>query len=57
MTVIKMTLKQFEKKGISLFGENRMLWKFICPVCESIIETKDYQKAKAPGGAVAYSCI
>jgi hypothetical protein len=53
----KMSMDDFLKKGFYLFGIDRNDWKFICPVCETIISVEDYKKEKAPEGAIAYSCI
>jgi hypothetical protein len=57
MNVIKMTVQEWAQKGTELFGEHKLQWKFCCPVCETVIKMDDYLKAKAPLGAIAYSCI
>jgi hypothetical protein len=57
MNVIKMTMKEFLQKGTELFGEDKRYWKFVCPVCETVISCDDYIKNGANDGAIAYSCI
>lgn len=39
------------------FGKNQDDWEFICPVCKRISSIKDWRMAKAPMGAIAYSCV
>lgn len=57
MNVIKMTKEEWEKKGKELFGEDQLNWKFVCPVCETVISIEDYKNNNARAGAIAYSCI
>lgn len=44
-------------KGERLFGPDKLLWAFKCPICETRIEVRDWQKAGSKEGAVAFSCI
>ena len=52
-----MSLEEWTTKGKNLFGANYMLWEIVCPVCGHVARPVDWQKAGAPIGAVAYSCI
>lgn len=51
------TKEDFLAEGEKLFGADRMGWRFVCPSCENIVTTKDYQDAGAPEGAIAFSCV
>jgi len=53
----KMTFDEWDKKGIELFGEDRLKWKFKCPICGHVASVQDYKDAGAQDGAVGYSCI
>lgn len=57
MNLIKMTKEEWEAKGIELFGEDKLKWKFVCPVCETGISIDDYLKSESPLREIAYSCI
>ena len=56
------TLDEWWKEGIRLFGEDRINWKFVCPKCKTIqsakdfLEIIDFPKEKI-GTALGYSCI
>ena len=52
-----MTREEWNEKGESIFGTDKMVWKFVCPVCGHVQSVKDYKDAGAPVGAVAFSCI
>lgn len=52
-----MTKDEWEAEGIELFGEDRMDWKFVCPVCGYVASVRDWVEAGAPEGAIAFSCI
>lgn len=54
---IKMTLEQYLAMGATLFGENKLNWRVVCPGCGHVASIKDYQEAGAPEGAVGFSCI
>lgn len=53
----KLTFEEWESKGIELFGEDKMQWRFVCPACHHVASTQDYKDAGAPEGAVGVSCI
>lgn len=48
---------EWEQKGRELFGDDKLTWKFVCPVCEHVASVGDYKEAGAPQGAVGFSCI
>jgi hypothetical protein len=52
-----MTLTAWEAEGRARFGEDRHAWQFVCPVCQHVASARDYQRAGAPAGAVAFSCV
>lgn len=57
MNVIKMTMKEFLEKGNELFGEDKRLWKFVCPACATVISCEDYITHGANDSAIAFNCI
>ena len=57
MNKIKMTIDEFLKKGFDLFGIDKNEWKFVCPVCETIISVNDYVSNGAHDSSIAFSCI
>jgi len=52
-----MTPEEWEAKGKQLFGEDKMTWKFKCPLCHYVISTQDYNEAGAKESQVAFNCI
>ncbi|WP_193200228.1 VVA0879 family protein [Nostoc sp. MG11] len=52
-----MNKQQWITQGETLFGQNKMQWKFKCPCCGHSATTEDYKKAGAPSSAVGFSCI
>lgn len=55
-----MTEAEWLAKGVELFGEDKMTWKFRCPICGYVACGYDYKALKdngANGGHVGYSCI
>lgn len=52
-----MSNEEWKKQGTTLFGADFMKWKFVCPVCNTIMSIQDYKDAGAPAGAIAFSCI
>jgi hypothetical protein len=52
-----MTKEKFYKEATRRFGTDVMNWKFVCPVCNTIISVADYKKAGASEGAIGFSCI
>jgi hypothetical protein len=57
MDKIKMTEAEWNVEGERLFGKDRLLWKFVCPICGHVAAVQDWKAAGAPIGAVAFSCI
>ena len=51
------TVDEWRAKGRELFGDDHMAWRFVCPACGHVASVRDWQDAKAPNGAVAFSCI
>jgi hypothetical protein len=51
------TLEEWTAKGIELFGEDRLRWKFVCPVCAHVTLVQDWKDAGAPVEAAAFSCV
>ena len=54
---INMTHAQWLAEAVRRFGKNPLKWRFVCPVCSTEISVEDYKNAKAPEGAIAFSCI
>lgn len=52
-----MMREEWEAEGVRRFGEDRMLWAFVCPVCGHVATVQDYKDAGAPSGAVGFSCV
>ena len=52
-----MTRDEWQAEAIRRFGDDMMNWAFICPSCKTRITIDDYRKAKAPTGAIAFSCV
>lgn len=51
------TLEQWNNKGRSLFGDDKMKWKFVCPVCKNIQTPEDLKKAGANHVDVLQECV
>lgn len=54
---VKMTKDEWHAAGVRRFGKEMLFWKFVCPMCETVIEVRDYKKAGAPESAVGMACI
>jgi hypothetical protein len=52
-----MTKDEWIAEGERRFGKDTLQWRFICPSCGHVAAVKDWKDAKAPEGAVAFSCI
>lgn len=39
------------------FGNDPMDWRFVCPVCKHEAAARDWHAARAPEGAIAFSCV
>jgi hypothetical protein len=51
------THEEWMTEAKSRFGNDAMKWSFECPVCKHIAAVKDWHDAKAPEGAIAFSCV
>lgn len=49
--------EEWRAKAVSLFGQNQLCWRFICPACKHIATVADWFEHDAPQGAVAFSCV
>lgn len=52
-----LTKSQWHAEGLRRFGPDQMTWAFVCPVCHHRQTVADYQKAGAPEGHIAFSCV
>lgn len=48
---------EWRAMAVSLFGENPMDWRFVCPACGHVATVAEWCKHHAPEGAVAFSCV
>lgn len=48
---------EWRAAAIDRYGEKPSAWKFRCPVCKHVAAVEDWETAKAPEGAIAFSCI
>jgi hypothetical protein len=59
--MLTMTRPEWLQKGKDLFGEDFRDWKFVCPICGTIQDAKDFFKAGVDRGKVSsvlgFSCI
>ena len=46
---VKLSEKEWSKRGEQLFGKDRLKWKFKCPNCGNIQSPKDFRKYKDQG--------
>lgn len=51
------SLEAWQDFARTLFGEDMMDWRFVCPVCGHVATARDYKESGAPQSAVAFSCI
>lgn len=54
---VVMTREEWEAEGRQRFGEDKLKWAFVCPICGHVATVQEYKDAGAPHGAVAFSCI
>ncbi len=47
----KETKEEWESKGESLFGKNKLEWKFQCPQCNNVVSAEDFRKFKDQGAS------
>lgn len=52
-----LTKEQWHAHGVTLFGDDEMQWRFICPACNHVASVQDYKDAGAPMSAVAVACV
>lgn len=52
-----MTRDEWEAEGRRRFGDDKMKWAFVCPICDHVATVQEYKDAGAPHGAVAFSCV
>jgi hypothetical protein len=52
-----MTRADWIAEGKKRFGDDMLAWRFVCPSCGHVTMVKDWQDAKAPEGAVVFSCV
>lgn len=52
-----LTIDEWETEARDRFGDDKLDWKFVCPVCKHVASVRDWMEAKAPEGAVAFSCV
>lgn len=57
MMAATMTIEEWKADGARLFGADTSAWKFVCPSCGHVAAVKDWKDAKAPEGAVGFSCV
>lgn len=55
--VVKLPYAQWLARGTQLFGPDRMLWRFRCPICGHVAAVQDWRAAGAPEGTVGFSCV
>jgi hypothetical protein len=53
----RMTYKEWEAEGERRFGKDKMLWKFVCPICKHVQSVRDYAQAGASSDVVGFSCV
>jgi hypothetical protein len=53
----KTTMESYHAEAVKLFGEDKLNWRFVCPVCGNSASTQDYKDAGAKMSAVGYSCL
>lgn len=57
INLIKITHSAWMEEGKRIFGPDPLKWKFVCPSCGYIAAVEEWRDAKAPEGAVAFSCV
>ncbi|MFZ6872840.1 VVA0879 family protein [Undibacterium sp. Di27W] len=51
------THEEWRAEAIKRFGTKSAHWRFVCPACGYVASVKDWDDAKAPESAAAFSCI
>ena len=57
---IRMTKAEWRAKGLSLFGDDFLLWRFVCPSCGHVQTAMDFLRFKDQGATpntVYFNCI
>lgn len=57
LSTITITLEEWRAKGATLFGDDPMKWKFVCPVCEHVASVQDWKDAGAPQDSAGFACV
>lgn len=61
MERIKLTSAEWLAMGQELFGDDRLKWKFVCPICKTPQSGEDYiakgLSIEDCGGSIGFSCI
>lgn len=57
MVKTRVSVKDWLAEGESLFGPDKMQWRWECPSCGNVCSTQDYKDAGASEGHVGFSCI
>lgn len=51
------SVAEWTAEGVRLFGENQMLWKFVCPSCGHVASVQEWKDVGASERHVAFSCV
>lgn len=60
MEIVTMTKEEWLEKGRTLFGDNFMKWRFVCPSCGHIQAVEDFEPYKNQGAtpdSARFNCI
>lgn len=57
MNRITMTHTEWLAEAVRRFGEDNSKWRFVCPSCGHVASVQDWKDAKAPAGAIGFSCV
>lgn len=52
-----LTRAAWQAAAVERYGANAMHWRFRCPVCRVETNVSEWKEAKAPEGAIGFSCI
>ncbi len=53
----EMTESEWNAEGESLFGTDRLQWRFICPACSHVANVSDWKSAGLSSGQAGFSCV
>ncbi len=51
------TVEEWRAEAVRRFGEDPLLWRFVCPSCGHVAAVKDWKDAGAPDNTAAFSCV